>query len=131
MVKGIFLTEEEVKDFVENEVFDKILKNLDIQLCTSKEQVDEEIDDEIDQEFDDEINQESEDEDKVEVYFTTKYDKNLINSLIKESNKKTFASIKATASVLNELVQMTEVKINKNAYNLIRFLISLESRKDI
>jgi len=59
------------------------------------------------------------------------YDKKIINQQIKELDKKSFIEIKAFAEIIETIIHSLNVTINKNAYNLVKYLISLEKRKDI
>lgn len=63
--------------------------------------------------------------------FFTEYDKNTFNEKLKDLNKKEFQRVKGSASVINTLIQSFGVKINRNAYNLVRFINNTEKTKDI
>jgi len=63
--------------------------------------------------------------------FFDNYNKHEVNKRLKKVSKKKFNQIKGSASVINDFVFATEVRIDTNVYNLIRFIVSLNKQKDI
>jgi len=121
----VVVAKADLVELVEDTIFSEIV------VPVMKYKVSDDVDDD---EFDEDDIFDDEDklfaEDEREDFFIS-YNKNTFNEKLKDLNKKEFQRVKGSASVINTMIQSFGVKINRNAYNLVRFINNTEKTKDI